>query len=283
MTDTMPSNMIVVGMYFSEQCPPSTLGDNVDVNKPNAYRIAEPADGLRTCLPPPLSTGLFACDVGPPSRDCGGKSDFGLGTPQRCAISHRSQSLDLTIYCPDRPLPDGWVMVGQTHSQFCNLPGANNAWVLRRITPPSLLLPAPRPDAGHRVDTAAAPGTDVDANVNPLWKCSVSSSLPPQGVIIGRFQSLSCPAMSDSSFNADQVSILPAIGTGQSIQVCTNSPVPPGYKTLTGASPGTLARTTASGRRIYNPGPPVLITVYKAECGGSGPNAKLIFYPTIGP
>jgi hypothetical protein len=283
MTDSIPPNVVVVGRYFSEQCPYSTLGNNVDVSKPNAFRIAGAADGLRSCQPPPLSSGLFACDVGSSSKDCGGQPDFGLATPQRCAISHRSQSLDLDIFCPNRAVPDGWVMVGQTHSQFCSLSGANNAWVIRRIAFSTLSLPAPRPGAGLRGSATPAPDNDVDANTNPLWKCHISPSLPSQGVIVGRFQSPSCPAMSDSSLNTDQISVLPTVGTGHQIQVCTDSPVPPGYKTQTGTTPGPLLRTSPSGRRIYGPGTPVLITVHNDECGGSGPNAKLIFYSTMGP
>jgi len=35
------------------------------------------------------------------------------------------------LICKDRPVPDGWVVVGHTHSPAC--PGADaNAWVIKR-------------------------------------------------------------------------------------------------------------------------------------------------------
>jgi len=271
--DPVPPSRVVIGEYFTPQCPTETIGDNADTNTPNALILGEPHDGLNVCNPPP-TMGYFICEKKEKTNSCGDHDTYLLSTPSSCAISpSRLAGLDLAIYCPDRPMPNGWVMVGRTHSQFCNLPGTDNAWIIRRVSSSTLVLPGPRSTGGSRV-AQSPPWEAIDFQTNPAWKCKISDALPPTAVIVGRFATASCPKVPSSSLNGDAMVLLPPKPSGAKYDVCIDSPIPAGYTKV--SDPPVIItgyRIRNSGKRsaVFGPGP--VRNFHKPDCGGSGLNA----------
>jgi hypothetical protein len=282
--DAIPPDRVIVKEYVSEQCKVEVVNGIQDPNVPNAYSIDQARDGLRVCEPR-SPVGFFLCEQSEPSTECGGHKTYFLKSPAACAASaHRVGGLDVRIYCPDKPLPDGYVMVGTAHmSHFCTLPGNENGVIIRRISSPNLSLAMKGRSSTVRASSPVE-SDQLDLTANPAWKCRKSDKYPPQTVVTGRFETPSCPDVGlSSNLNAEVLDFLPATGTSNRYEICSGSPIPEHYARLMDVpvSPPVHVHNTGGKRRPTPRGdvkPATVHTFYKAECGGSKPNAILVYW-----
>jgi hypothetical protein len=261
--DTVPSGMVIVSEYFSEQCPPSTSGASAD--QPNAYAVTKPADGLNACQPPPPTSGLFACEMNSKSNDCGGRPSYRLLTPLACVSSqNRMPGLILEkSACPviSHGGKDGWEAVAFYQNPSC--PQTPLEVISRKITPINV--------PGLHLDT--------DLTTNLPWRCT-GGFLPENAVITAEFNTPNCEKLDPRLANAQLVTFVTPADGYQRIAVCGDSPVPPGFLTVRVAGPSVPAGKTRNGRPLRRSEVYDLLFNMPA-CGGTGENAKWIFRNTL--